>query len=522
MIITLGDMMQIDENKFFREATLRICGSIEIEKALFGCFNYLKKFIKIDSIYLHYIKLKEKTGTVLAMADHKEGKQLDIRFDDPSPIWRFIGDGQSMPEEMLLNRADLHPLGKQMLQIVGVHSKESVMILRLIIDGKEVGVVGFGAEGWDRFCKEDLDLVRLLRAPFAIALSNSRRYRELLQLKNLLADDNKYLLNELRLQKSEEIVGAEFGLSHVMQQVHQVAHLPSPVLLLGETGVGKEVIANAIHSLSPRRDGPFIKINCGAIPETLIDTEHFGHEKGAFTGAVEKRRGRFERAHNGTIFLDEIGELPNAAQLRLLRVLQDMEFEPVGASRATKVDIRIIAATNRDLEALIEEGRFRKDLYFRLMVFPIHIPPLRERKCDIPALVQHFILKKYRQMGFEDYPALEKGAIKKLKSYCWPGNVRELENTIEKEMIINRENPLRFEGIEDVKPEIRSEILDFSDNATLLLDEIVSDHIQKVLKRTRGKIGGEGGAAELMGIHPATLRHKMRKLDIPFGRGVPY
>jgi len=515
--------MQTDENKFFREATLRICGSIEIEKALFGCFNYLKKYIKMDSIYLHYIKLKEKTGTVLAMANHKEGKQLDIRFDYPSPVWRFIGDGQSMPEEMLLNRADLHPLGKQMLQIVGVvHSKESVMILRLIIDGKEVGVVGFGAEGWDRFRKEDLALVRLLRAPFAIALSNSRRYRELLRLKNLLADDNKYLLNELRIQKSEEIVGAEFGLRQIMQQVHQVAPLPSPVLLLGETGVGKEVIANAIHSLSSRRDGPFIKVNCGAIPETLIDSELFGHEKGAFTGAIEKRRGRFERAHNGTIFLDEIGELPHAAQLRLLRVLQDMEFETIGATRATKVDIRIIAATNRDLEALIEKERFRKDLYFRLMVFPIHIPPLRERKCDIPALVQHFILKKYRQMGFEDYPALEKGAIKKLKSYSWPGNVRELENTVEKEMIISRENPLQFEGMEGVKSEKNSKIIDFSDNTTLLLDEIVSDHIQKVLKKTRGKIGGEGGAAELMGIHPATLRHKMRKLGIPFGRGISY
>jgi transcriptional regulator with GAF, ATPase, and Fis domain len=396
------------------------------------------------------------------------------------------------------------------------------MILRLIIDGKEVGVVGFGAEGWDRFHQEDLALVRLLRAPFAIALSNSRRYRELLELKNLLADDNKYLLNELRLQNSEEIVGAEFGLSQVMQRVHQVAHLPSPVLLLGETGVGKEIIANAIHSLSPRRDGPFIKVNCGAIPETLIDSELFGHEKGAFTGAIEKRRGRFERAHNGTIFLDEIGELPNAAQLRLLRVLQEKEFEPIGAPKAIKVDIRIIAATNRDLETLIEEGRFRKDLYFRLMVFPIHIPPLRERKCDIPALVQHFILKKYRQMGFEDYPALEKGAIKKLQSYNWPGNVRELENVIEKEMIISRENILLFDSMNDVKPGSTSEGWDFPENKTLLLDEIISDHIQKVLKKTKGKIGGEGGAAELMGIHPATLRHKMRKLGIPFGRGALY
>lgn len=514
--------MKINENEFFREATLRICGSIEIEKALSNCFNYMKTFIKADSAYLHYINLDEKTGTVFAKAEKDNGQQLNIRFDHPSPIWSFIGDGKTLPNEMILDKVDHHPLGKQMLKIIGLKGRYSGMMLRLSIGEKEVGVVGFIAKGWNRFSEDHMHLVRLLQPPFAIALSNSRRYIELLELKNRLADDNKYLQKELRLQKSDEIVGAEYGLSQVMQQVYQVAPLSSPVLLLGETGVGKELIADAIHNYSPRKNEPFIKVNCGAIPETLIDSELFGHVKGAFTGAVERRRGRFERAHRGSIFLDEIGELPTAAQLRLLRVLQEMEFEPVGGTRSIKVDIRIVAATNRNLENLVNEGKFRQDLYFRLKVFPIHIPPLRERRCDIPALTQHFILKKYREMGFKDYPTLAKGAIEKLTAYDWPGNIRELENSIEKAIIVSRGKPIEFTdlGIDTIIPVPGGE--ERYEQGSLLLDDMISRHIQKVLKLSSGKIGGNGGAAERMGINPATLRHKMRKLNIPFGRGVRF
>jgi len=512
----------INENELFREATLRICGSIEIETALQSCFSYLKRFIKADNAYLHYINLDEKTGTVFAKAGKDRGQRLNIRFDFPSPIWRFIGDGKNLPNEMILDQVDRHPLGKQMLDIIGLKGKHSGMMLRLSIGEKEVGVVGFIAGGWKKFNDHHMHLVRLLQPPFAIALSNSRRYLELLELKNRLADDNKYLQKELRLQKSDDIVGADYGLSQVMQQVHQVAPLSSPVLLLGETGVGKELIADAIHNYSPRKNEPFIKVNCGAIPETLIDSELFGHVKGAFTGALERRRGRFERAHRGSIFLDEIGELPMAAQLRLLRVLQEMEFEPVGGTGSIKVDIRVIAATNRNLERLVNEGKFRQDLYFRLNVFPIRIPPLRERRCDIPALTQHFILKKYREMGFEDYPALAKGAVEKLAAYEWPGNVRELENTLEKAIIVSRGKPIEFNdlGSESIIP--ASEPGASSGNRSFLLDHVISSHIQKVLSITKGKVGGKGGAAERMGINPATLRHKMRKLGIAFGRDVRF
>ncbi len=221
----------------------------------------------------------------------------------------------------------------------------------------------------------------------------------------MLADDNRYLHRELFRLAGDEIVGADFGLKGAMEMVRQVASLNSPVLLLGETGVGKDVIANAIHYSSPRKDGPFVKVNCGAIPETLLDSELFGHEKGAFTGALSQRRGRFERANKGTIFLDEIGELPSQAQVRMLRVLQYKEIERVGGTNPISVDIRLIAATNRDLEEMVRAKQFREDLWFRLNVFPIRIPPLRERREDIPALVRHFIERKSRELRLSALPS---------------------------------------------------------------------------------------------------------------------
>ncbi len=243
-----------------------------------------------------------------------------------------------------------------------------------------------------------LQLIGTINEPFAVALTNSLRYRELQKLRDLLADDNRYLQDELRRMVGEDVIGADFGLKSVMDLVRQVAPLDSPVLLLGETGSGKEVIANAIHKASLRRQAPFIKVNCGAIPPTLMDSELFGHEKGAFTGALSQKRGRIERANTGTLFLDEIGELSLEAQVRLLRVLQEKEIERVGGSGPIAVDIRIIAATHRNLEKMMRIGAFREDLYFRLRVFPIAIPPLRSRMMDLPALVQYFIQKKTREM----------------------------------------------------------------------------------------------------------------------------
>jgi transcriptional regulator with GAF, ATPase, and Fis domain len=347
-------------------------------------------------------------------------------------------------------------------------------------------------------------------------MSNTLEHEQVVRLKNLLADDNRQLQRELLRLSGDELVGADFGLRDVLQRIRQVADTESPVLLTGETGVGKDVIANAIHLGSPRRHGPFIPVNCGAIPDSLLDSELFGHEKGAFTGAVSRKRGRFERADQGTILLDEIGDMPMQAQTRLLRVLQNREIERVGGTERIAVDIRVIAATNQDLPAMVRDGRFREDLWFRVNVFPIHVPPLRDRKVDIPALVHHFIERKTRDLKIGESPQLAPGAIEALTAYDWPGNVRELENIVERAIIVHRGGPLRFENLGAASapsspvsgPPSEPELLD--------LDSVVASHIRRVLERTGGKIHGPGGAGELLGVNPNTLRSRMRKLGIPF------
>jgi transcriptional regulator with GAF, ATPase, and Fis domain len=371
-------------------------------------------------------------------------------------------------------------------------------------------------EGDELFTQRHADLLSMLKEPFAIAMANALRHREVLRLKERLADDNRYLHTELRRLSGDEIIGADFGLREVMHQVRHVAPTESPVLLTGETGVGKDVIANAIHLGSPRREGPFIPVNCGAIHESLLDSELFGHEKGAFTGALSRKRGRFERANNGTILLDEIGEMPLEAQVRLLRVIQHREIERVGGTERIPVDIRIIAATNQDPSELVKAGRFREDLFFRLNVFPIVVPSLRDRNSDIPSLVQHFIERKAQELKMGDTPRLQDGAIDDLMAYDWPGNVRELENVIERAMILHRGEPLRFD---DLGTSLTGRALteeQVSADQPLELDTVVAQHIKRVLGMTGGKIHGHGGAGELLAVNPNTLRFKMRKLGIPF------
>jgi len=298
-----------------------------------------------------------------------------------------------------------------------------------------------------------------------------------------------------------------------------VAPLNNTVLLIGETGTGKEVIASAIHFASHRKDAPFIKVNCGAIPESLIDSELFGHEKGAFTGALTAKRGRFERAAGGTIFLDEIGELPLQAQVRLLRVLQNREIERVGGERTLPLDIRVIAATHRNLESMIAENRFREDLWFRLNVFPIVVPPLRQRKEDVPALTRHFVAQKSLELGIATPPAIAPGALERLSNYHWPGNVRELENLVERELIRHGGGPLKFEATLPHKENTQSfPPVEEVSAGSLNLDEVVYRHIMRVLKIAKGKIHGPGGAGELLGVNPNTLRGRMDKLGVKYGR----
>jgi transcriptional regulator with GAF, ATPase, and Fis domain len=370
--------------------------------------------------------------------------------------------------------------------------------------------------GGERFTQAQADLMSLLNEPFAVAVSNYLQHREVLQLKDLIAEENRYLHDEIKGQVGDEIVGASFGLKQVMDMVRQVAPLASPVLLLGETGTGKEVIGTAIHNLSPRKNAPFIKVNCGAIPETLLESELFGHEKGAFTGALSQKRGRFERANGGTIFLDEIGELTPGVQVRLLRVLQEKEIERVGGTGPIQVDIRVIAATHCNLESMLAEGTFREDLYFRLKVFPIVIPPLRDRLADIPILVQYFIQRKAREMGLKPIPTLAPHAIDRLMNYRWPGNVRELQNAVERALIRSGGHPLDFGDLGEIAKK-KNATIDLPDEDSLALDHVVSRHIMRVLEMRGGRVGGPNGAAKLLQLNPSTFRQKMRKLHIPFG-----
>jgi PAS domain S-box-containing protein len=332
----------------------------------------------------------------------------------------------------------------------------------------------------------------------------------------LKEDDNRYFQRELYKLTGDIIIGANFGLRDIMDKVQAASMVDSPILLLGETGVGKDVIANAIHFSSERKDGPFIKINCGAIPETLIDSELFGHEKGAFTGAINQKRGCFERAMNGTLFLDEIGELPLQAQVRFLRVLQDKVIERVGGDNEIRLNIRVIAATNKDLQEMVTERNFREDLWFRLNVFPITIPPLRERKMDISALLQYIIEKKSKELKLHTIPEVSQGAVESLLEYDWPGNVRELQNIVERELILNPNGPLRFECIDAAAPHKANNVLFTENPGSKKLDEIIASHIQNVLALTEGRIHGKDGAAYQLGVNASTLRNRMNKLGIKY------
>jgi transcriptional regulator with GAF, ATPase, and Fis domain len=288
----------------------------------------------------------------------------------------------------------------------------------------------------------------------------------------------------------------------------------SPVLLLGETGTGKELIAAMIHRQSERRDNALVTINCGAIPDTLLDSELFGHEKGAFTGALTQKKGHFERANGGTVFLDEVGELPPQAQVRLLRVLQNGEIQRVGGTGVIPVDIRIIAATHQDLEAMVKQGNFREDLWFRLNVFTILLPALRERSNDIPALVQYFIEKKSKSLNMKNLPRLREGCLDPLIAYSWPGNVRELENIIERALILYEGGPLSFDHL---IPSLKDKKISWpepSSDRLAPLDTVIRNHLEKALRAADGKIHGKGGAAELVNINADTFRSKMRKLGM--------
>jgi formate hydrogenlyase transcriptional activator len=323
---------------------------------------------------------------------------------------------------------------------------------------------------------------------------------------------NRYGEQDERVREFDQIVGNSTALESVLAEVERVAPTDSTVLVLGETGTGKELIARAIHNISPRCGNPFVKLNCAAIPFDLLESELFGHEKGAFTGAVAQKVGRFEMANTGTLFLDEIGDLPLALQPKLLRVLQEQEFERLGSGHTHRINVRFVAATHRDLAQMVERDQFRNDLYYRLNVFPIPIPPLRERRGDIPQLVQHFLQVFSRRMG-KRIEQIPQSTMNAFSAYHWPGNVRELQNLVERAVIRSDNgvlpNPLVPSQTNIIAPEMPDVILTDRE-----CRELERANLMKALRRADGRIYGEGGAAELLGINPTTLASRLRALHI--------
>ena len=509
--------MKVDKNEFFREVTLRISSSLEIGEALRNVFDYLEKFIPLDTMGLYYFD-QAQMGIFAVAEVNREGdvkvlpEVLTVIPVDNEMLDTIKDTVKGKVPVRLCNKQGTHP--KFMLKIFPELAQCSVCSFSLSIEKELIGGFSISARGFDRYTDEHLELVNLITKPVALAMSNARRYREMVRLKDLLAEDNRALSMDLERVAGVQVIGADFGLSQVMEMVRSVARLSSPVLLLGETGTGKEVIANAIHLSSLRRDAPMVRVQCGAIPETLLDSELFGHEKGAFTGAIERKRGRFERADGGTIFLDEIGELTADAQVKLLRVLQEKQFERVGGSQTLSVDVRVIAATHRDLSQRVREGRFREDLWYRLNVFPIQLPPLRLRREDIPSLAQYFIERKAREMNLEKTPRISSEMIERLKAYNWPGNVRELQNVIERALILSRGGPLFFPEPGTSAPlQAVARMTELSPKPRTL-SAAVADHIRQTLAETGGRIAGPGGAAEILKVNPSTLRSKMKKLGI--------
>ena len=380
----------------------------------------------------------------------------------------------------------------------------------LIFRGRALGVLAIKSRREHAFSSEDAELFEQVAKQVAIAVENALAYNEIETLKNKLEKEKLYLEEEIRTEYNfEEIIGSSSVLKRVLQNVETVATTDSTVLIYGETGTGKELIARAIHNLSDRRERTLVKVNCAAIPTGLLESELFGHEKGAFTGAIDRRIGRFELAHQGTIFLDEVEDIPPELQSKLLRVLQEQEFERLGSSRTLRVDVRVVVATNANLEQMVEEKKFRSDLYYRLNVFPINVPPLRERPADIPLLV-HFFANKFAQQMKRPIESVPKETMAALVNYHWPGNIRELQNLVERGVILSRGPSLEI-PLGELKQSTRPAN---HVNGSITLESVEREHILRVLSESKWVIGGPAGAAARLGVNRTTLNHRLRKLGI--------
>ena len=407
----------------------------------------------------------------------------------------------------------------------GAMANMSLCLYPLIIRERVLGVFGFASSRENAFTEDDLTFLGQVANQIALAVENTLAYGQVCELKDKLAQENVYLESEIRSELHfEDIVGNSEQLRRVLKEIETVAPADSTVLIYGETGTGKELIARALHDLSSRKPNAFVKLNCAAIPTGLLESELFGHEKGAFTGAIMQRVGRFELANRGTIFLDEVGEIPLELQPKLLRVLQEREFERLGSTRTIRTDARLIAATNRDLKTMVEEQRFRSDLYYRLNVFPIRVPSLRERKEDIPLLVRHFV-KEFSRRNHRVIDTIPSETMQALIRYHWPGNIRELQNVIERAVIISR-GPVLNVAVAELTPDVSSPPVPIVTSAKSasheslqeMLEETERNQILRALENANGVVAGPNGAAARLGVKRSTLQLRMQRLGIRLSR----
>ena len=513
----------ISEKDILIEVWREVCRHIEIAEAIDLIFPILARRLPVDGLVVRRIELgRSAVETVGAKGLPSGSAWGQARTECLSPELEQLVDWCRRGEVF---RGGAEELRSLMQGAIPNGTSGLILIGPLSARESPTGVLVLIAKENERFESEHEAIIRALLEPFSVALENDARLRELNTLREVAEADKRTLLTRLgRSDLSDTIVGADAGLRLVMERAHLVAVSDAPVLIFGETGSGKEVVARVIHARSRRATGPFLRVNCGAIPPDLIDSELFGHERGSFTGALNLRKGWFERADGGTLFLDEIGELTPVAQVRLLRILQDGTFERVGGQRQLTVDVRIVAATHRNLQAMVADGLFREDLWYRLAVFPIHLPALREHMEDIPELAAHFALKASRRFGTMPL-APTPNDLHLLISYPWPGNVRELQSVMERAVILG--NGQRLDVATSLGATIGVSAPTLSRPALpakeptdnlLSLDTAMKQHIESALAQAHGRVEGRQGAAALLGINPHTLRARMRKLKIDWKR----
>jgi formate hydrogenlyase transcriptional activator len=516
-----------DRFRVLLEVNNVLISSRELPELFPGIVSTLERVIHHDYTSLALFDPDSKTLRIYAFyfpSNQNIFKPDTIVPLENTPAGRAIATGQPR----LARGAELDHYPSEVVSILRAEGLQAICCVPLIHRDRTFGTLNLASRRLDAFTPADVELLQPVGAQIAIAVENALAFKEIDALKDKLAVEKLYLEEEIRSEINfEEIVGESAALKRALGQVELAAPAATTVLLLGETGTGKELFARAIHNLSPRRDRTFVKINCAAIPSGLLESELFGHEKGAFTGAINQKIGRFELADRGTLFLDEVGDIPLELQPKLLRVLQEQEFERLGGTRTQRVDVRVVAATNLDLSKLVAQRSFRNDLYYRLNVFPIQIPALRERHEDIPLLVRYFVQRFSRSLN-KEVQYIPADAMDALERYSWPGNVRELENLIERAVLLSPGKELRIPLSElkdeaglaatpgaDASSPFTSQASPSSSSSSIsTLEEAERQHILRALKQTQWRIAGPKGAATLLGMKRTTLQARMRKLGI--------